>query len=232
MNLKCSNCGYECQADDQAPAEECPKCGILYANYEKFLEQWWNQEPKTEQAKVESAPIVKLIKRKQHISPILVMSVVVTLALSFMGYNFYQKLQIEKANTDFSTMVGSVSSSMLMLATDSEKLVDEIQETWHAAIFKYDRNFNVALSELRSKRQKEISDLQNSTNEIFTKIKKMKPPNGKEAEFKRLKEIYLVINQYAEMAIKPTGSLNAYVEQNSKLNIEVRSALRELELMR
>ncbi len=232
MDLKCPSCGYERRADDQCPADKCPKCGIVYNAYKKILEQSMGQEQEMEQEKIESVPIVKVIKSKQLASPILVLSFVIAIVLSFGGYKIYQKVQIQKANADFSVMVDSVSSSMFMLAVDSEKLVDEIQKTWHSAIFSYDRDFNVALLELRRKRQKDITDLENRTNEIASKIKKMSPPPGKEADLKRLKEIYLTINQYAEMAIYPTGTLQSYAEQNNKLNIEVRSALRELELMR
>ena len=60
----------------------------------------------------------------------------------------------------------------------------------------------------------------------------MNPPEGKDREFQRLKELYLLFDRYADMAVSPTGSLQTYSEQNGKLTVEIKSAIKELELMK
>lgn len=39
MVKKCPKCGYERQQDEKTPSYECPSCGIVYAKYEKKLNQ-------------------------------------------------------------------------------------------------------------------------------------------------------------------------------------------------
>lgn len=232
MNLKCPKCGYMHQVGDQASMEACPKCGIVYAKYEKILQQKRAKEQALPATVTVTSPPHQEKNRKTLVNPMLVMSVVAALVLSFAGYSLFQRIQTQKANKEFSIMVDSVSLSLLMLAADAEKLVNEIQGTWHDAIFNQRRDFNAALAGLRERRSNEIQDLKYKTAEIANKLKRMNPPSAKEADYKRLKELYLTINQYAEMALYPTGTLQSYAEQNNKLNIEVRSAIRELELMR
>lgn len=232
MNLKCPKCGYVHQVGDQTSMEACPKCGIVYAKYEKILEQKRAKAQEIPPTQTATNPQPPATKGKTLINPMLVISVVAALVLSFAGYNLFQRIQTQRANKEFSIMVDSVSLSLIMLAADAEKLVNEIQGTWHDAIFNQRRNFNSALAGLREQRSNEIQDLKYKTAEIASKLKRMNPPSAKEADYKRLKELYLTINQYAEMALYPTGSLQSYAEQNNKLNIQVRSAIRELELMR
>ena len=102
---------------------------------------------------------------KRYVNPIIVVSVIIALAISFIGYKFY--LNIEKrraeiakekqklqADREFSALVVAISGKMIKLAIDSENVVDEINRAWHEAIFsKYKkRDFNDAIIEVHRER--------------------------------------------------------------------------------
>ena len=113
---------------------------------------------------------------KRYVNPVIVVSVIIALAISFIGYKFYlniekrkaevarekQKLQAEiakekqklQADREFSALVVAISGKMIKLAIDSENVVDEINRAWHEAIFsKYKkRDFNDAIIEVHRER--------------------------------------------------------------------------------
>ncbi|MDI6763883.1 MAG: hypothetical protein QME83_12750 [Thermodesulfobacteriota bacterium] len=113
-------------------------------------------------------------------------------------------------------------------------MVDEINRAWREAIFsKYEkRNFNDAIREVQLNRADDIASIKRLSEEIAENIKKITPPVGKEKDYQRLKELYLLFNKYANMAVTPSGSLETYSQQNSELTVEIKSAVKELEMMR
>jgi hypothetical protein len=173
-------------------------------------------------------------RRSQLVSPIIVGSIIVALVLSFAGYKVYQELQRRAANREFADVVDEIAGKIIELGKKTEPIVDEINRTWRDAIFSVynKRDFNDAIVEVRGKHADQISQLQQLSQGISDRLKAIHPPEGKEAEFQRLKELYLLFNRYAEMAISPSGSLQTYSEQNSKLTVDIKSAIKELELMK
>ena len=242
MIKKCPKCGAERkQEDDITASTECPSCGVVYAKYEKILKQHKVPQdgssskdyytPKTVEMNL-NHPNKK--PKKKLVNPIIVVSVILALAISFICYKFY--LSIEKRNADkaFSALIVSISGKMIKLAIDSENVVDEINKAWREAIFSEHRehDFNDAIKEIRLKRADDITSIKNLSNDISEEIKKMVPPGGKEKDFQRLKELYLLFNKYADMAISPSGSLQTYSQQNNQLSTEIKSAIKELEMMK
>lgn len=187
------------------------------------------QAPKT----IDTQPISQT-HAKRYVNPIIVFSVVVALGISFLGFKFYQNMERRNANREFSLLVGAVSGKLITLASRSEDVVDEMNKEWRDAIFsEYNkRDFNQAIVEVRMKRSSEISSIKELSESIAIDIKKMNPPEGKEKDFQRLKELYLLFNKYADMAVSPSGSLQTYSQQNSELTVEIKSAIKELELMK
>jgi predicted nucleic acid-binding Zn-ribbon protein len=236
MIKKCPKCGAERQQDDMIPSYECPSCGIIYAKYEKKL----NQQNTAQNASSMKAPDInrsqpKIQKPvKKLVNPIIVVSVVIALAISFFGYKFYLNIEKRNSNRHFSSRVGAISGRMINLAINSETVVDEINRAWREAIFsKYEkRDFNDAIMEVRLKRADDIASIERLSEEIAENIKKITPPVGKEKDYQRLKELYLLFNKYANMAVTPSGSLQTYSQQNSELTVEIKSAVKELEMMR
>jgi hypothetical protein len=171
---------------------------------------------------------------KRYVNPIIVISVIVALGISFLGYKFYQKVEKQNASREFSALVESVSGKLIKLASNSEGVVNEIKKDWYEAIFSEDKkgDFNLAIMAVHIRRADDISSLRDLSNEISLNIKKMNPPIGKEKDYQRLKEIYLLFNKYADMAISPTGSFQSYSQQDTRLGVEIKSAIKELELMK
>jgi hypothetical protein len=150
------------------------------------------------------------------VNPILVVSVVVALGISFLGFKLYQDFERRNANREFASLVGAVSGKLIDLGSKSQIVVDDINAEWREAIFSeyHERDFNVAIAEVREKRSKEISAVKALSDGIGNDIKKMSPPDGKERDFQRLKELYLLFNKYSDMAVSPSGSLQTYSQQN------------------
>jgi|GEM_PF-6981180 len=171
---------------------------------------------------------------KRYVNPIIVVSVVVALGISFLGFKFCQNMERRNASREFSSLVGAVSGKLITLALRSEDVVNDINKEWRDAIFSEykKRDFNEAIAEVRMKRSSEISSIKELSESIAIDIKKMNPPEGKEKDFQRLKELYLLFNKFADMAVSPSGSLQTYSQQNSALTVEIKSAIRELELMK
>ena len=230
----CPKCGAERKSEI-----ECPFCGVIYSKYEKILERQKAQQqaaspqdcqtPKTDEVKL---PLHDQQRMKKLISPIIVVSVILALAISFIGYKFYLNIEKRNAEREFSALVVSISGKLIKLAIDSEDVVDEINKAWREAIFSKPRDFNEAIMEIRLKRAADISAISKLSTNISDEIKKMTPPNGKEKDFQRLKELYLLFNKYADMAASPSGSLQSYSQQNSQLATEIKSAIKELEMMK
>lgn len=176
----------------------------------------------------------KTISNKRLVNPIIVASVIVALAISFIGYKIYLNLEIKYAEEEFSSFVKTVSGKMIKLAIDSESIIDEINTAWREAIFSdYNkRDFNIAIRQVVTNRYEQILSIKKLSDEISKDIIDKYPPAGKENEYKRLKELYLLFNKYANMAILPSGSLQTYSEQNSKLTVEIKSGIKELEMMK
>jgi hypothetical protein len=171
---------------------------------------------------------------KRYVNPIIVVSVVVALGISFLGFKFCQNMERRNASREFSSLVGAVSGDLITLALRSEDVVNDINKEWRDAIFSEykKRDFNEAIAEVRVKRSSEISSIKELSESIAIDIKKMNPPEGKEKDFQRLKELYLLFNKFADMAVSPSGSFQTYSQQNSALTVEIKSAIRELELMK
>lgn len=171
---------------------------------------------------------------KRYVNPIIVVSIVVALGISFLGFKFYQDLQRRNANREFSALVGEVSGKLIDVGSRSEVIVDKINREWRDAIFSdsHKRDFNTAILEVRMESAKDITVIQDMSKSIGTDIKNMNPPEGKERDFQRLKDLYLLFDKYADMAASPTGSLQTYSQQNSQLTVEIKSAIKELELMK
>jgi len=255
MIKKCPKCGTERQQEEgMTPSYECPSCGIIYAKYEKILKQQKTikDTPAIKASDINSPQPTIQKPKKKLVNPIIVVSVIIALVISFIGYKLYSNIEkrnadIEKRNAEiakeeqklqadreFSALVLAISGKMIELAIDSETVVDEINRAWREAIFSKDgkRDFNDAIMEVKRIRAYDISSIKSLKNEIAEEIKKMTPPVGKEKDYQRLKELYLLFNKYADMAVTPSGSLQAYSQQNSELTVEIKSAVKELEMMR
>ena len=255
MIKKCHRCGSKNEIDYIVLSSECPSCGVIYAKYEQFLKQ----QEKLQNAKQKVVQVDKkktqqktfTLSKKQYVekdennstrqspknklvNPVIVASVIVALVISFVGYKIYLNLESRNAEREFSFFVGTVSGKMIKLAINSENVVDEISRAWRDAIFSdYNkRDFNVAIMEVRMMRANTISSIENLSEEIAKSIKKMNPPAGMESSYKRLKDLYLLFNKYANMAVAPSGSLQTYSRQNSDLSVEIKSAVKELEMMK
>ena len=263
MIKKCPKCGAENEIGDITSSTECPSCGVIYAKYKKLLEQQKAQQEAEQKSAIETEQKVRQKAEKLHnrrfflqkilqhfkrdendsarrslknklVNPIIIVSVIVALAISFVGYKIYLNIESQYAEREFSTFVGTIYGKMIKLAIDSEIVVDEINRAWREAIFSdYNkRDFNVAIMEVRIMRANDISSIEKLSEEIAENIKKMNPPVDKENDYKRLKELYLLFNKYAYMAVAPSGSLQTYSQQNSELSVEIKSAVKELEMMR
>lgn len=238
----CPKCGFKNERD----AVECQRCGIVFEKYEmiqrKKIEENEQEERLTKKATQQdtSEPSQKkynTTSQQRHqklVNPVIVVSIIVALVISFIGYNIYIKIEADKAEIEFSNFVTSVSGKMIKLAISSESVVDEINREWRDAIFSdYNkRDFNVAIMEVRRRRKYTISSIQKLSKDIAESIKKITPPAIMESEYRRLKELYLVFNKYANMAVDPSGSLRSYSRQNSELSSEIKSAIKELEMMK
>lgn len=256
MITKCPKCGSENDMEEITSSSECPSCGVIYAKYKRFLEEQKEQQ-KTNQKDAEDAKKITQQKastpskkeydkrnendttrQQRHknklVNPVIVASVIVALVISFVVYKIYLKIEARNAEREFSTFIGTVSGKMIKLAIDSESVVDEINTAWRDAIFSdYNkRDFNVAIMEVRIKRTDTISSIKKLSEEIAKIINKMNPPTPMESNYKRLKELYLLFNKYANMAVAPSGSLQTYSRQNSELSVEIKSAIKELEMMK
>jgi hypothetical protein len=110
--------------------------------------------------------------------------------------------------------------------SQSQIVVDDINTQWHDAVFsEYNkRDFNVVIAEVRVKRSKEISAIKELFEGIGSDIKTMNPPDGKERDFQRLKELYLLFNKYADMAVSSlphflTSSLPHFLTSSTLPNL-------------
>jgi len=254
QNLSCPKCEFK----RNPGAVECPRCGIIFEKYEQ-IQKRKAQEAKDEKAKQEEAKqedVEDIKKRTQQqkastppqkeddtrsykkhrrlINPVIVSSIIVAFVISFIGYKTYLKIDADTAQAEFSTFIKSVSIKMITLAIDSESVVDEINREWREAIYSdYNkRDFNEAIIEVRTKRFNTISSIKKLSEDIAQSIKNITPPPIMESDYKRLKELYLLFNKYADMAISPSGSLQTYSSQNNELSVEIKSAIKELEMMK
>jgi len=169
---------------------------------------------------------------KNKLIPTIVFSIVVALAISFFGYKFiYLKAQKVNAEREFSAFVASVTGDMLEMAITSEKVISSIIEQWRIAIDNRS-DFNSAIKMVMRMKSVDIDALKLASKDITEKLRLMSPPEGKEADYQQLKNIYLLFNKYANMAISPSGSLLSYTTSNNELVTEVQSAIKELEMMR
>jgi hypothetical protein len=205
----CQSCGRK--ISDKAP--KCSFCG--------------NDQGEQEFKTLHSSSI----KSRKLINPAIVVSVVLALVISFAVFTVFRSFQVKKANREFAEMVGSVSTDLVGLAIESESLITEIKETWRRAIFEKPTDFNIALAELMETRQRKITDIRQTTENIAGRLKGMTPPSGKERDFQRLKELYLLFYKYAEMAHSPSGNFQTYSQKTQELNIEIKSAIREMDMV-
>jgi len=72
---------------------------------------------------------------KRYVNPIIVVSVVVALGISFLGFKFCQNMERRNASREFSSLVGAVSGDLITLALRSEDVVNDINKEWRDAIF-------------------------------------------------------------------------------------------------
>jgi hypothetical protein len=164
----------------------------------------------------------------------LLIRIVVALAVAAVVFWVFSNLAKRRAEGKFRSSVESVATELIELAVKTEPVVDEINAAWRDAIFSdYNkRDFNEAILEVHHSRRRDISSIEERSADISQKIKAIVPPEGKEHDYERLKEIYLLFDKYSNMAIAPSGSLQTYSEQNNELSVEIRSAIRELEMMK
>jgi hypothetical protein len=100
---------------------------------------------------------------------------------------------------------------------------------WYRWVLKQD--FNIAIWEVINNRSEEIESINKKLNELKKQIADLSPPVGDEKDYKRLKEIYLLIAEYAMMATNPSGSLQSYSKQNIELKNKIMNAIREIDLL-
>jgi hypothetical protein len=143
------------------------------------------------------------------------------------------ELEAKKVEQEYLDSFNFVSKNLIPLAANTETVVDQIQREWHDSIFKKHkkRDFNIAIKEVYIKNQKNVKHIKELSTSIAFHLKIMVPPNGKENEYNRLKEIYLIFNKFANMAISPSGSLREYSRIQNELKVEIKSVIKEIEMM-
>ena len=66
--------------------------------------------------------------KKNLVNPIIVVSVIIALLISFLSYKLFINFEKKKGEEEFSRYVVTINSKMVELAINSENIVDEINK--------------------------------------------------------------------------------------------------------
>jgi hypothetical protein len=160
--------------------------------------------------------------------------IIVASLILFICYRAFENIQIRSAQQEMKKAVSDIQKSLIFISVESEILTDEIQTEWKEAIFSdyKKRDFNLAILDVMLRNDKRIQNIKIKIDEAG---KAVSAALGNTSEgnnqLPRLKDIYLVIAKYGEFAISPSGTLQSYGQQKTTLLLDVKSALRELQLI-
>ena len=163
----------------------------------------------------------------------------IVLAITFIGYSSHEakierdnKIKIERQKAEeFSGSVRVIILKLYEIMRKSSRVIDDTEKQWRRAVSE-ERDINDGIEKAQIEDKYDISTIETLSNEIKETIKFMDVPADKEQSFQRLKEIYLLFDQYATMATSPSGSLKTYSDQEIKLTIDLKSAITELQMMK
>lgn len=245
-NNKRNHCP-SCDAEINEIDIECPMCGVIFSKLKSKSEVV--SKEKFKNTKKESS-LVSNKNKKNNITIVLAVLFTVIIVISSIGLFKYnrnkekqrivelqkieeQKLKNEQEKQEYLQSFFSITNDFLSLVSNSEAIIGEIQKEWYDAIFDKNkkRNINVAIKEAYLKRKTEVDNVKYLTKSVENDLKNLVPPSGKDGEYNRLKEIYLIINRYANMAVYPSGSFQDYSKQHGELAIEIKSVFKEIEMM-
>ena len=145
-----------------------------------------------------------------------------------------KKGESERATrVEYRTKAKEISASCVVIAYQSEIVIGGISDAWKSAIFSSGKkkDFNLAIAEFMKTKEANITVINDIIKENAESIKSASVPPEFENEFSRIKEIYLLVCRYAELAVAPSGSLQTYNSSSSQLHSDIKSAIREFDLI-
>jgi len=195
----------------------------------------------------ENAKSCEIVDLKSKVNKRLVYSIVVSLGIAFAVYLAYDHIQSgikkraeeemrvneQRSISEYKSNVLLVAIDMQMLAIEAESVVEEISKEWRSAIFdEYKkRDFNLAIIDVKTKNHDIILSISNRIKSVQQTITNLKVPVECKEEGRRIRDIFLSISKYAEMATDPSGSLQSYSAQSAELKSDVQKLLREMKMI-
>lgn len=152
----------------------------------------------------------------------------------FFSYRTYENITQTAAQQELKKSIHTTSALLTTIVYESGPIISEFQSEWNDAIFsKYNkRDFNQAIAEVKIRNSEKIKRIESMLEDAEKSISiTFTTKNEENNGYSRLKNIFLVVAKYAELAIAPSGSLQTYGQQVSSFTVEVKSALRELQLL-
>lgn len=223
---KCPACGFiliektaeepqtslcpECSTPLPADAEVCPNCGCPIEHIQI--------EPEAQKVELTKVNLSTSSKNKLVVALI---AVVIIAAVAVLG------IQISKNNAaaTYQENINSVTSLMLLGATQAESSGGLIHDVWSDTIFddysvttnKYVRNaggdFNTALANLFSDSdfQADIQSIEDNKESVNALMKKLSsPPDDLRDEYDAVKKLYDAYLEMVNSVTNPTGSLQTF----------------------
>lgn len=145
-----------------------------------------------------------------------------------------EKKQLEETKA-FAEKARSISNDMVVMAATSEKVIKAISGMWKTSIYnnkpgkKLDINKIIKMT--MSIYKKDIEFIKDTSRYIGLRLRGLTPPKGKESDHQKLKDLYIIFTDYADMATRPSGTFRSYTEKKNNLTAKVSTGIKELGMM-
>lgn len=213
---------------------ECAHCGIIFEKYKKIQKKIAEKNKKKEEHRLEKEKI-KIKEKIRNIlspSPIKIISVLLIIALSIFGFNFYKK---NKQENDYEKNLRLANAVIALSTIKCIEMCEKYLTVWREAIEdKYNSDFNDDIREQMSRfilygHIKEINQSKELAESLLQKLNQ--PPDLYFEAHKKIVALYGVYSQIHSLAQSPSGSLMSYNKQVNDLQSNFIKIINELKVL-
>ncbi len=153
------------------------------------------------------------------------------LCVAVGGVFLLRQNHIKQQEAAFTKQLDGISGEMVVMLGLSVNVIKAIEKEWRLCIKSPNPDINRMIRTTLVEHRDKVFKIEDLSKKIAKDLRGMSAPESQKERLKRMKELYILFDEYAQFAISPSGSFISYSRAVRELSTKTSAGVKELQIM-